>query len=129
MADEIEVTIKVPVDEDWVDTLTNYSDIFRTDHCGYWLYGVKREDGRGWLAYECGDDERPSEKKCKPVIEAWEHGLDLPKGFYRLDRAAAIKAQKAIVEKYGKDLWDNAPDAAMQDVGIQLALLGEIRYG
>jgi hypothetical protein len=129
MADELEVTIKVPVDEDWVDVLTNYNDIFLTSYCGYWLYGVSYEKGRGWLAYEMEDERRPGEKKCQRATEAWKAGLELPKGFFRIDRDLAIKVQKIVTEKYGKDAWDNAPDASMQDVGMQLALLGEVRYG
>lgn len=125
----IEVTIRIPVDEDWVELLTQHSDIFRRDHCGYWLRGIKRRDDLGWLAYEMEEELPPSEEQEAVAVAAWGAGGQLPPGFLRLDRAAAIKAQKIMVERYGLVMWENGPDAEMQDVGIQLALLDTIRYG
>lgn len=121
----IEVEILV---EDWIDFLTCHSDIFGTNHCGYWARGIE-SDATGWLVWE--DDEKcrhGREPDRQAAVAAWRAGEALPEHWYRLDRDAAIKAWCEGVKRGGVKWFDNA-DANDYDVVIQLALLGEIKYG
>lgn len=126
---DLSVTITVKVDPEWIEFLTKYSDIFGSPYyAGYWLFGVERDDALGWLAYEHGDDRRPSDRECKRVVALWRAGEPLPERWFRLDRAAAIKAWGEAVKRYGVDWYEKA-DGAVYDVAVQMALLGEVRYG
>ncbi len=62
------------------------------------------------------------------AIRAWEAGDGLPDGYYRLDRAAALRAIAHGAKRYGLEAAFEA-DADQLDAMIQLALLGEVRYG
>ena len=130
-----EVEVNVPR-EDWIDYLTKEVDIFMRGYCGYWLRGVKRDEKLGWLVWE--DDEIHSqgeEPKLKAALAAWKAGKPLPQGepgcqrWYRLDEAAAVKAYVEGVKLWGVNWFEEKGDACTYDVAIQMALLGEIRYG
>ena len=116
--------------EDWIDYLVKYPDIFSTNYCGYWARGVEQND-TGWLVWE--DDEKTDhgkEPNREAAIQAWERGAGLPFGWYRLDEAAAIKAFEEGCKRWGVNWFEGEHnDAIGYDVVIQLALLGEIRYG
>lgn len=122
-------TLTVEVDDGWVEYLTVYPDIFSSDRAGYWLRGVELDNEYGWLCWE--DDE-----KCKPGEEPkraqalllWKTGEALPEHWFRLDRAAALRAWEEGVKMYGEH-WYEDVDARREDVVVQLALLGEIKYG
>lgn len=123
-------TITVAVDPFWVDYLTKYPGIFGRQYAGYWLRGVERHTERGWLCWEDDEQHRQGEEPDREeALEAWRSGDPaLPKGWYRLDSAAALRAWEEGVKRWGVD-WYEQTDANREDVVVQLSLLGEIRYG
>jgi len=126
------VTIEIVVDEEWIEFVVYNSDIFRTNYCGYWLYGVEYDDDLGWLCYVDGNGGSPKDAEAKTVIKAWKAGEAFPKNshgkFYLLDRQVAIEAFKQGVIWRGAEWYENG-DANTYDYVIQMALLGEIVYG
>ena len=122
-------SLTVEVDSFWVEYLTRYNDVFGRQYAGYWLRGVERDDALGWLCWE--DDEKHrwgKEPNLNQALAAWRAGEPLPEGWYRLDRAAALRAWEEGVKRWGVD-WYHQTDAGREDVVIQLSLLGEIKYG
>jgi hypothetical protein len=120
---------------DWVKYCTTNNDLFMTSYCGYWLGGLEFDNAIGWLCYVSMEiDGEPSVREVdklprySDIVQAWENNKDLPNGFYRLDKAAAIRAFKAGIEHSGVNWYENA-DSREYDYVIQMALLGEIRYG
>mgnify|MGYP000993946418 CR=1 FL=1 len=103
-----------------------------TGYCGYWMYGMAYDSQLGWLCYEHKGEASISEVESSiaygGALELWRAGLALPEGYYLLDSAAAIKAYGEGVKRYGAHWYDDA-DASMYDVVIQMALLGEVKYG
>ena len=129
MSDNVEkitATIEVTVDPDWIELCTKHCDIFIHDICGYWMRGMKRQDDLGWLCHEFDSCVVNSSEYSK-IVKAWIDEKPLPEGWHRLDKAAAIKAYKVGVEKFGTDWYENG-DANTYDTVVQLALLGEQRY-
>ena len=61
-------------------------------------------------------------------MHAWVNSEPLPKGWFRLDREAALRAWEEGIKRWGVG-WYEHTDSNREDVVIQLALLGEIRYG
>ena len=126
------MTCEIEIDDYWIEYVTSYSDLFGTQYCGYWMYGIEHDSQRGWLSFEHDDNIRLRDVVRHPsydlAVKAWEEGKELPQGWYRLDKAAAIKAWEHGVRLYGLDWYDKG-DAERYDVAIQLALLGEIVYG
>ena len=116
-------------EKDWLALVTVHSELFSNDYCGYWLRGVDQDEKLGWLAWE--DDEQhlfgdePQEEKA---LKAWKEGRSLPEGWFRMDKALAKKAWNIGVREYGVH-WYEDGDATTYDVVLQLALLGEVRYG
>ena len=126
-------SITVAIDSFWVDYLTGYTDIFGPQYVGYWMCGVDRHPERGWLCWEFagphgGRCRRGEEPDREEAIRAWALGQPLPKGWYRLDRATALRAWEEGVKRWGVD-WYAQVDAPREDLVLQLALLGEVRYG
>lgn len=122
-------SITVDVDPRWVDHVTHYSDIFGRSCAGYWLRGVQRDPQLGWLVAECDESERwPGKTDSERVEALWRSGSDLPPRWYRLDRAAALRMWEEGVKKWGVYWYENT-DGPREDVVVQLALLGEVRYG
>ena len=124
-------SITVEIDPFWVEYLTQNADIFGRQYAGYWLRGIDRHPERGSLCWEDDwqhdVDEEPNRKEATEAW-VWGKGLPLPKGWYRLDRAAALRAWEEGVKRWGVD-WYEHTDAEREDVVIQLSLLGEVRYG
>ena len=122
-------TITVEVNSSWVEYLTEYGDIFASDRAGYWLRGVEHESALGWLCWEDDEKCRPGkEPNRQAALTAWRAGEPLPKRWFRLDRAAALRAWEEGVKRWGV-AWYEDVDANREDVVVQLALLGETRYG
>ncbi len=122
-------TLTVEVDPFWVSYLTQERGIFGQQYTGYWLRGIEHDPELGWLCWE--DDERHRrgfEPDRTAARGAWLAGEPLPKGWYRLDTAAALRAWEAGVRRWGIG-WYERVDAIVEDVVVQLALLGEVRYG
>ena len=65
----------------------------------------------------------------KKAERAFKSGKPLPENYYRLDEAAAVRAYVEGCKRWGADWFESKGDATTYDVVIQLALLGEIRYG
>jgi hypothetical protein len=132
MSDKIKVEIEVEVDPDWIEFVTIYPDIFMTSYCGYWMYGMEQDDELGWLVHEHDEQHSVRQVAKSPeypaIVKAWREGGKLPDNWFRLNKEAAIKAWAEGVKKYGTDWYENG-DAISYDVVLQLALLGEIRYG
>jgi hypothetical protein len=105
--------------------------IFGRGYCGYWLRGVERDASLGWLCWE--DDEQHSfdaEPDRAEALRAWRAGEPLPKGWYRLNEETAVRAFVEGVKKWGPAWFDGEHgDGNGYDVVIQMALLGEVRYG
>ncbi len=126
---KISLEVDVP-EEDWIDFLTKHNDIFSRNYSGYWLRGVEHDPYLGWLCWE--DDEqhrRGDEPYRESAIACWKDGAMLPEGWYRLNKEMAMKAYSVGVVKWGEDWFEDKGDAGTYDVVIQLALLGEVRYG
>lgn len=120
---------KVTVPGEWIDFLTRYNDMFRSDHSGYWMFGAVHFDG-GWIAYECADDKRPTEEEIGMVENAHDEGQPLPERWFVIDKAFAIKAYLERAKEHGVDWYNNLDhDASDYDVAVQMAALGEVRYG
>lgn len=114
--------------KDWRELVVKHNDLFRTDHCGYWLRGV--EHGlQGWLAWE-DDGEHPhgNEPGREEALAAWACGAPLPPGWFRLDESLADKAWDVGVRQEG-ETWYEEGDSDTYDTVMQFALLGELRYG
>lgn len=123
-------SITVEIDPLWIDLVTS-GELFRSDISGYWLRGIELNPEKGWLCWEDDDVHVPGrEPDREDAINAWHAGVHLPPGWYRLDRAAALRAWEEGVKRWGADWYKAAaePDQEQDEV-IQLALLGEIRYG
>jgi len=127
-------TITVAVDPQWVDYITHRADIFgRPYYAGYWACGIMQDPELGWLVAECDDRERwplPDEPETTRVEALWRAGEPLPPRWYRLDRAAALRMYEEGVKLCGVEWYGSAAhDGALEDVLLQLVLLGEVRYG
>lgn len=121
------MTVQVP--QEWIDYLTRERDIFgRPHHAGYWLFGAAQDDELGWLVYE-HDDNRPTEVERLTVEGLWRSGAELPPKWYRLDKAAAMRAWEIATKRWGELGWPDFRDGPHEDEVMQLTLLGEIRYG
>ena len=114
--------------EEWTEFVVQFNDLFRSDHCGYWLRGVEHGP-QGWLAWE-DDEQHPfgQEPDREVTLMAWRQGKPLPRGWFRLDREVAVKAWHIGVHKWGENWYDEG-DSTTYDTVIQLALLSEVRYG
>jgi hypothetical protein len=108
-----------------------YSDVFDHNTCGYWMRGMDWNKARGWLAWESGDEDAdPTDAEQAEAARAWAAGQPLPAGWFALDRAAAYKAVEAGIKRNGWPAFcDGTADAADYDCAIQIALLGEVKYG
>lgn len=145
---KVSVTLDIDVDDGWIEFCTKETDLFLNYHIGYWGHGV-RPTGRknAWLVWEGEEDPRLadllakgeisflnqlSDKACKllhkTAQDAVKNGTPLPQYYHLLDAAAAGKAWAEGVKKYGLDWYENA-DSNVYDCVVQLALLGEIKYG
>lgn len=71
----------------------------------------------------------PTDKAIREAKRCYggAHDGNLPKGWYLLDRNTAIRAWCEGVKRWGMD-WYEEVDAEREDVVVQLALLGEVRY-
>jgi hypothetical protein len=121
-------SLTVDVDGFWVEYLTQHRDVFGPNYTGYWAFGVAQDQALGWLVFEQGDGRRPSSAHVADVLHAWRTGMPLLPPWHRLDRAAALRAWEEGVKRWGVD-WYEHTDGPREDVVIQLALLGEVRYG
>jgi hypothetical protein len=122
-------SMEVDIDPDFIEYLIKYRDIFDRNRAGYWAFGVKVKTG--WLVYEQEDDDAmPTDKATREAKSCYggAHDGNLPERWYLLDRDAAIRAWCEGVKRWGVD-WYEDVDAEREDVVVQLALLGEIRYG
>jgi hypothetical protein len=122
-------TLTVDVNDDWIEYTMRYSDIFSSSCAGYWLRGVALGP-QGWLVWEDDDKCQSGQEPNREIaMKAWELDANpLPEHWFRLDRAAAIRAWEEGVKRWGVDWYEEA-DAQREDVVLQLALLGEVRYG
>jgi hypothetical protein len=123
-------TVTTAVDPFWVEYLTQNTDIFIRQYAGYWLRGVEHDQKLGWLCWEDDEQHRRGEEPDRAeAFRAWrEPDAKLPDGWFRLDRATALRAWEEGVKRWGID-WYDKTDAQREDVVVQLAMLGEVRYG
>lgn len=130
---KVKVELEVEVDPGWIELVTECNDLFMTDHCGYWLSGMAHVKNKGWLVHEHSDiDDCASVQSKNPeypaILKAWKEGKPLPDGWFSLDKEMAIKAYCEGIKRDGLN-WYEEGDAISYDIAIQLALLGEVRYG
>ena len=111
--------------DEFVKELTKSSDIFRRDHCGYWLVGIECHILRGWLAF---DGESGCQRDDEMAIVRWNLNKSLPQGYYRLDYEFAIKAWIEGAKKYGVE-WFGTLGSNARDFAVQMAMFGEVVYG
>lgn len=138
---KIKAEIEVDIPDDWIDLCTKYSDLFMKNYCGYWARGYQYP--WGWLVYELADDnvefeKEPDHKHAIGCAETYTflrgtYSVDeskkvLPEHWFYVDKEAAIQAYVEGVKRWGLE-WYNNGDAERYDVVIQMALLGEVRYG
>lgn len=127
------MTIEVAIDPTFIECLVEYNEVFRRDHSGYWAYGLQVNGG--WLVYEMAGEALPTDKEIAAAERAYvahqlegASALSLPDKWRMLDRAVAIRAWEEGVKRWGV-AWYQHTDGNREDVVVQLALLGEIRYG
>jgi len=122
-------SIVVEIDQNWIDYLTQCGDILMLQYAGYWLRGVEHRSDLGWLCWEgcdkCFQGEEPNRTAAS---RAWAAGEPLPENWFRLDHAAAVRAWEEAVKRWGVD-WYERTSSTREDIALQLALLGEVRYG
>ncbi len=109
----------------FVRIATEQLNYWTRDYCAYW--GTALATDTGWLVFE-HNDIRLADGVCTAVHEAYNEGTPLPKGWHVFTRETARKAYAIGVGRKGTKWFENA-DAGEVDVCIQLALLGEVRYG
>ena len=148
------LTVAVP--EDWIALVTQWDDLFRHDHCGYWARGVALDPELGWLVWVHDEKTRWGEEPdrvaalrawgrrapCKcgdarcvlcddeglAVDESLPLGMPLPTDWYRWDRALALRAFEEGVKGWGLR-WYEDSDAPRYDQVVQRALFGREVYG
>lgn len=114
---------------DWRELVTQSSDLFRSDHCGYYLRGIAKDPSRGWLAWE-DDEKHPfgQEPNLEQALAAWVAGQPLPQGYFRLDADFARRSWEEGVKLAG-ERWFEEGDSDTYDQVIQQTLFGEQVYG
>lgn len=119
--------------DEYINDVALNVDQFRTECSGYWARGVLfvKARGLGWLVWE--DDEshlNGEEPERSTAVRLWRHGatVSLPSGWHAWNREAAIGAYAIGERLWGED-WYEKGDANSYDAVMQLALLGEVRYG
>lgn len=130
---KVEITLEVPV-EAWIDYLTKCNDIFGyTYYAGYWLRSVEWTTPLGHLCFEHEDTYHEGDEPNRDqAIETWRTSptKPLPKGWFRLNKDMAIKAYAEAVKMWGVDWMDgDHNDGAGYETALQMAILGEIKYG
>jgi len=126
------VTVDLPIPDEWFEFCYAF-DLFEKNYCGYWMFGIEHDDKLGWLVFETGGEEMPDEDMIFLATFIWKRNHfkgapDLPEGFMSLTDEVMARAYQIAVEKWGISWEDNA-DALTYDYIIQMALLGETRYG
>lgn len=114
--------------EHWILDCIHGNDRFMAGCVGYWASGVCRAIHAGWLVFEQCDESDASIAEAHEVRALDIAGKTLPKGWHVLDRAAAGRAYDLMCARQGLG-WYGGADASDYDVALQLALLGEVRYG
>jgi hypothetical protein len=109
----------------------NNSDLFRTNYIGYWARGIEVDSKLGWLVYEMDESaEGHDEDELHAIaVAAWRAGEVLPPRYSRLDRPAAVRAYNVGVRRWGERWAEERGDSTSYDCVVQMALLGEVRYG
>lgn len=130
---KVKVEIEVDLSEDWIELVTNHNDLFNRKYCGYWAYGMEHDDTLGWLVHEHDDQRTVAQVSQHPeyhaIVDAWRSGAPLPEGWYRFNKDTAVKAWCEGMKMYGYDWYEKVGDCETFDNAIQMALLGELRYG
>ena len=107
-------------------------DLLTRGFSGWWLYGVHREPGKGYLVID-----QEEYRGGLAALELFEDSLDkseltqadLPPHVYLVDAAACIRALKWGREQWGRQFDDGAEDYTAADSAVQVALLGKVVYG
>lgn len=151
---KVEIEVNAEERESWINDFALNSDAFSRSACGYWMAGVDQDESLGWLVFEFEADDAitfeavraywnepkasehnpepeldPAADPVREIVALWRAGKELPKCWYRLDRAAAERAYAFGAAKHGEGFADGTCDATDYDCAIQRALLGEVRYG
>jgi hypothetical protein len=120
------ITQNVKRDQSFYDMLLNYSDVFMSGYSGYWAFGVKVNGG--WLAFDFGDEEPPSDAKAERVRAKFNEDRTIPPRWYLINLETVDRIVTEGCKRYGFDFQEQY-DATSLDVAVQLALLGDIVYG
>ena len=125
-------SITVDIDPRWVDYVTQHYDHLRAQYyAGYWARAVVHDPALGWLVAEMDEvGSLPRQVRDRPHGGALAGlAIDLPPRWYRLDRTAALRMWEEGVKRCGVDWYDDRARRRLEDVLLQLTLLGEVRYG
>lgn len=123
----VKVTIESTVDPVFIQHC-NTVDIFHKNTIGYWACGMLYEPELGWLIYEHSGERNAPLDPPPNVMKAWRNGKVLPKRWHQINAAAISKAWAEGVKLHGEKWYANG-DAHSTDSALQLAILGEFRYG
>ncbi len=118
---------------EWFD-FCRHVDLFGTNYAGYWAYGVSvvgADTTRHWLVFVGETEgERPGETETA-IVETLHRNRDAMPSTWHVWGPT----QWAAAYRYGERLWGERwydhhdTDATRYDTIMQLALLGEVRYG
>ena len=120
------VSFDVEIPIDWIDFISNYTDIFGPTYCGYWAKGIYNENDIGWLLRD--EEELFDDSNDSLAEKLFIDNQELPKHYYRLDKDTAIKAYAEGIKRWGVNWYEQA-DAISYDVVIQMALFNDVKYG
>lgn len=122
----VKLSTEVNIDPHWID-FCMVGDIFKRSYCGYWLKAWDYNDELGsWLCWE--HDDRLEPDNDEEAVNAWKNEKPLPNGWHILNKNIVVKAYLCGVLSRGID-WIERADAWIYDEVIQLALLGDLKYG
>ena len=133
------IVLEVPISDDmetFIELITgnhtHCGDVLINGFCGYWAYGVQRNQTQGWLVYvdpiSCGNPPGPGLDQ-EYAVHCFSSGETLPEDYYVLDREVAKKALKHGLTRWGDSFLNGNCDYSDYDQTIQMALFDEVVYG
>lgn len=121
-------TLEFEVPPSWVRQVMS-GELFSRAYCGYWADVIDDDHSgkRGLLVFEHNDENTPPDHHT-PALRAFADWMGIPPGYYHVNSETAIDAYRHGVARWGLE-WMKDADAFRYDIVMQLAILGELKYG